>query len=143
MLDNAINDIIAHPKRIQLKPGPFCLESVLDLEIGDRLCICCTSHRLDECGTRAFSGGAGRRVVAQTRPAALKSPRTPSAFPKKGRLKHQVLKLAPPSLGRWSPEGTLDRIRVPANTADRSVVVCRVGICRTSHRPDECGTRPF
>ena len=43
-------------------------------------------------------------------------------------------------------------IRVPSNTADQSVsqpsdtqrmcIRTCLGICRTSHRPDECGTRP-
>ena len=38
-------------------------------------------HPTGMCGTRSFLGGSGRRAVAHTRPAFLKMPTAPSAFP--------------------------------------------------------------
>ena len=48
----------------------------------------------------------------------------------------------------YRSQDTPDLIRVPRNTAGRSVsqpsdALTELVICRTSYRPDECGTRPF
>ena len=50
----------------------------------EKVGICLSAHRLDECGTKPFLCGYGRRAVAQTRPATPKMSRAPSAFPKEG-----------------------------------------------------------
>ena len=52
-----------------------------------------TSNQPDECGTRPFQVGPGTGAEAQTRPTAPKMPCRHS--PKKGRLRHQVMNIAP------------------------------------------------
>ena len=125
--------------------APLCYEEVS---------ICCTSHELDECGSRPFWDGSGCRAVTQhvRQLQTCLGPRRHS--PKKGCLRRQVLSLTPPrrvsawwgltsegipvlvrltqmpayrnpcqtaSTGSKGSQDTLDQIRVPTNTAHKSV----------------------
>ena len=54
---------------------------------------------------KAFLCGSRRRAVAQTRPAFLKMPLAPSAFPWKGSPQAPVINLAPPRRVRTWGDG--------------------------------------
>ena len=74
---------------------------------GCRVGICRSFHRPNECGTRSFLGGSGRRAVTRHAWQLHNCLRPRRHSPKKGRFRRQAINLAPPRRGRAYGDGPL------------------------------------